>query len=91
MARRYSGTGTLIVLALQGVAVRRVNGPTAARAVFAELVDQADLRTGLNDRDFAARTLMGIARCAQALDAPTGSTKPAPGSRTPNRHLYSPG
>ncbi|MEU7587732.1 AAA family ATPase [Micromonospora sp. NPDC049230] len=88
MARRYSGTDALIVLAIQGVAVRRANGPSAARSVFAELVDQANLRTGLNDRDFAAWTLTGIARCAQALDTPTGSTKPALDDFTRARHPY---
>ncbi|GAA3780226.1 hypothetical protein GCM10022225_80610 [Plantactinospora mayteni] len=88
MARRYSGTDALIVLALQGVAVRRAKGPSAARDLFADLVDQADLRTGLNDRDFAAWTLMGIARCAQALDTPTGSTKPALDKFTRARHPH---
>ncbi|WP_082772711.1 AAA family ATPase [Actinoplanes sp. TFC3] len=77
MARRYSGTDALIVLALQGVALRRGQGPAAARKVFGELVDQASLRTILNDRDFAAWTLAGIARCAQALDTPNRSLKPA--------------
>ena len=84
----YSGTDALIVLAIQGVAVRRANGPSAARSVFAELVDQANLRTGLNDRDFAAWTLTGIARCAQALDTPTGSTNPALDDFTRARHPY---
>ncbi|MGW3608241.1 hypothetical protein [Micromonospora sp. NPDC005161] len=88
MARRYSGTDALIVLAIQGVAVRRANGPSAAQSVFADLVDQANLRTGLNDRDFAAWTLTGIARCAQALDTPTGSTKPALDDFTRARHPY---
>ncbi|MFD1082733.1 ATP-binding protein [Micromonospora andamanensis] len=88
MARRYSGTDALIVLAIQGVAVRRAHGPSAARSVFAELVNQANLRTGLNDRDFAAWTLTGIARCAQALDTPTGSTKPALDDFTRARHPY---
>lgn len=88
MARRYSGTDALIVLALQGVAVRRAHGPTAARRVFAELVDQAGLRAGLNDRDFAAWTLAGIAGCAQALDTPAGSMKPALDDFTRARHQY---
>jgi tetratricopeptide (TPR) repeat protein len=88
MARRYSGTDALIVLALQGVAVRRAHGPTTARRVFGKLVDQAGLRTGLNDRDFAAWTLAGIARCAQALDTPAGSTKPALDDFTRARHRY---
>jgi tetratricopeptide (TPR) repeat protein len=86
MARRYSGTDSLIVLALQGIAVRRAHSPTAARRAFGKLVDKAGLRTRLNDRDFAAWALAGIARCAQALDTPTGSMKPALDDLTRARH-----
>ncbi|MDG4839841.1 tetratricopeptide repeat protein [Micromonospora sp. WMMD967] len=73
LARRYSGSDALIVIALQGIALRRMNRPAEARRVFNELFRQANVRTRRYERDFAAWALLGISRCAGALKPDTGS------------------
>ncbi|WP_444947434.1 AAA family ATPase [Micromonospora ureilytica] len=73
LARRYRGSDALIVIALQGVALRRMSRPAEARHAFDELLRQTDIRTRRYKRDFVAWALLGIARCAGALKPDTGS------------------
>jgi tetratricopeptide (TPR) repeat protein len=73
LARRYSGTGLLIVIALQCVALRHTNDPAEAQRVVQELIAQAEDRTGRYGGDFAAWLFLGLGRCAKALETATGS------------------
>ncbi|MEU7918965.1 tetratricopeptide repeat protein [Micromonospora zamorensis] len=86
LARRYSGSDALIVIALQGVALRRMSRPDEARRAFDELLRQADMRTRRSNRDFAAWALLGIARCAVALKPGTGSLDAAVAAFTHAQH-----
>ncbi|MET8354533.1 AAA family ATPase [Micromonospora sp. NPDC005206] len=63
LARRYSGSDALIVIALQGVALRRLSRLAEARHAFDELLRQAEIRTRRYKQDFAAWALLGIAVC----------------------------
>jgi hypothetical protein len=77
LARRYSGTASLIVLALQGVACRRARRPGDAQQAVHELLSQASIRTDRYERDFAAWLFQGVALCARALDNGTEAVDPA--------------
>jgi tetratricopeptide (TPR) repeat protein len=76
-ARRYSGTDLLIVIALQAVSLRRAKCLADARQAVDDLLAQAEVRTARYQRDFAAWIFRGMALCARALDAGTGSMTPA--------------
>jgi tetratricopeptide (TPR) repeat protein len=71
LARRYGGTDSLIVIALQGISCRRVKHPIDSQRAFGDLLKQAGNRTDWYQRDFAAWTLQGVALCARALDTGT--------------------
>lgn len=73
LARRYSGAGSLIVIALQMVACRRAGQLAQAREATRDLLDFAEARTERYQGDFAAWLLLGLGRCAQALETATGS------------------
>ncbi|MFF0365771.1 hypothetical protein, partial [Micromonospora sp. NPDC005087] len=77
---------SLIVIALQGVALRRMSRPAEARHAFDDLLRQADIRTRRYKQDFAAWALLGIAQCARALEAGTESTAAAIAAFAHARH-----
>lgn len=77
LARRYSGTDSLIVIALQVVSYRRANRKPEALKAIQELLTQAEQRTTRYSGDFAAWLLLGLGRCAQALEDPAGSVNTA--------------
>lgn len=75
LAERYQGPeSSLLVLALKGVAYRRLEQRIEARAVFEELHSAAQKRTDDYDYDFVAWEFSGLAQCGLMLDESATTT-----------------
>jgi tetratricopeptide (TPR) repeat protein len=66
-ARHRQEGHSLLVVALQGLVAWRGGESRLAAEIFGKLCREAQRRVEANGQDFAARDMLGVARCAEAL------------------------